>query len=71
VPSGLPPRVYLKVAARDAAGNVREIITRDPLLVDLVKPKARFRASSLRPHCPGRKITDRAKLIRRMIVTAA
>lgn len=42
VPSGLSPRVYLKVCARDAAGNVREVITRDPILIDLVKPKAKI-----------------------------
>lgn len=42
VPAGLPPRVYLKVTARDAAGNIREVVTRDPILVDLVKPKARI-----------------------------
>ena len=42
VPAGLPPRVYLKVSARDAAGNVKEIITRDPILVDLVKPRAKI-----------------------------
>jgi len=42
VPSGLSPRVYLKVCARDAAGNVREVITRDPILVDLVKPHAKI-----------------------------
>jgi len=42
VPAGLPPRVYLKVSARDAAGNVREVITREPVLVDLVKPRAKI-----------------------------
>lgn len=42
VPAGLPPRVYLKVTARDAAGNTREVVTRDPILIDLVKPKARI-----------------------------
>ncbi len=42
VPMGLPPRVYLKLTARDAAGNVREVVTRDPILIDLVKPKARL-----------------------------
>lgn len=42
VPAGLPPRVYLKVTARDAAGNIREVVTRDPILIDLVKPKARI-----------------------------
>ncbi|WP_439624430.1 hypothetical protein [Gemmata sp.] len=42
VPAGLPPRVYLKVAARDAAGNVKEVVTREPILVDLVKPRAKI-----------------------------
>lgn len=42
VPAGVAPRVYLKLTARDAAGNVREVVTRDPILVDLVKPKARI-----------------------------
>ena len=42
VPAGVAPRVYLKVTARDAAGNVREVITRDPILVDLVKPRAKI-----------------------------
>ncbi len=42
VPAGLPPRVYLKVIARDAAGNEKTVITRDPILVDLVKPKAKI-----------------------------
>lgn len=42
VPAGLAPRVYLKVTARDAAGNVKEIVTRDPILVDLVKPRAKI-----------------------------
>lgn len=42
VPAGLPPRVFLRVTARDAAGNVKEVITRDPILVDLVKPRAKI-----------------------------
>jgi hypothetical protein len=42
VPAGVAPRVYLKVTARDAAGNVREVITRDPILVDLVKPRGKI-----------------------------
>ena len=42
MPAGLPPRVYLKVTARDAAGNVKEVVTRDPILVDLVKPRAKI-----------------------------
>jgi hypothetical protein len=42
VPAGLPPRVYLKVTARDAAGNEHTVVTRDPILVDLVKPRAKI-----------------------------
>ncbi len=42
VPTGLPPRVFLRVTARDAAGNTKELITRDPILVDLVKPRAKI-----------------------------
>ncbi len=42
VPAGLPPRVYLKVSARDAAGNVKEVVTREPILVDLVKPRGKI-----------------------------
>jgi hypothetical protein len=42
VPPGLPPRVYLKVTARDAAGNATEQVTREPLLIDLTKPRARI-----------------------------
>lgn len=41
VPSGLPPRVYLKVVARDSAGNEKTVVTRDPVLIDLVKPRAK------------------------------
>jgi hypothetical protein len=41
VPAGLPPRVYLKVVARDSAGNEKTVITRDPVLIDLVKPRAK------------------------------
>jgi hypothetical protein len=42
VPPGLPPRVYLKVAARDAAGNTTEVVTPGPILVDLTKPRAKI-----------------------------
>ena len=54
VPAGLPPRVYLKVTARDAAGNVSEVVTPQPILVDLMKPKAKITAisSSLNPPRP-------------------
>lgn len=42
VPTGLPPRVYLKVSAKDAAGNLTEQVTREPILVDLTKPRAKI-----------------------------
>ena len=42
VPVGIPARVYLKATARDAAGNVKEVVTRDPILVDLTKPRAKI-----------------------------
>jgi hypothetical protein len=42
VPAGVPARVYLKVTARDAAGNVKEVVTREPQLVDLTKPRAKI-----------------------------
>ncbi len=42
IPAGVPARVYLKVTARDAANNVKEIVTREPILVDLTKPRAKI-----------------------------
>ena len=42
VPTGLPPRVYLKVTAKDAAGNTTEQVTREPILIDLTKPRAKI-----------------------------
>ena len=42
VPTGLPPRVYLKVTAKDAAGNITEQVTREPILIDLMKPRAKI-----------------------------
>ncbi len=42
VAPGTPPRVYLKLTARDSAGNVTEQVTRDPVLIDLTKPRARI-----------------------------
>ncbi len=40
----IPNNVYLKVTARDQAGNVGEFVTRDPVMVDLNKPIARVKA---------------------------
>jgi hypothetical protein len=42
IPAGVPARVYLKATARDAAGNVKEIVTREPILVDLTRPRAKI-----------------------------
>jgi hypothetical protein len=36
------PRVYLKFTAVDLAGNRTEAMTRDPILVDLTKPRAKI-----------------------------
>lgn len=41
VPAGFPThKVYLRVTARDVAGNVAEVIPVEPVLVDLNKPAA-------------------------------
>jgi|SRR5579883_507399 len=42
VPVGVPAHVYLKATARDAAGNVKEVVTRDAIPVDLTRPRARI-----------------------------
>ena len=42
VPPGVPARIHLKVTARDAAGNITEKVTREPMLIDLMKPRARI-----------------------------
>ena len=42
VPAGVPPKVYLKVTARDAAGNPTEVVTPSPILIDLNKPRAKI-----------------------------
>jgi hypothetical protein len=52
VPAGVPARVYLKATARDAAGNVKEVVTREPILVDLTKPKAKI--NGIMPPIPPR-----------------
>jgi hypothetical protein len=43
LPPNLPNRVYLRLIARDQAGNVGEAITRDPVMVDLHKPVVRVK----------------------------
>jgi hypothetical protein len=39
----VPNSVYLRLSAKDQAGNVGEFVTRDPITVDLNKPIARFK----------------------------
>ena len=36
------PKVYLRFSAWDQAGNKSEVVTPNPILVDLMKPKARI-----------------------------
>jgi len=45
----MPPRVYLKVTARDAAGNTTEQVTREPILIDLTKPRAKITGIGTNP----------------------
>jgi hypothetical protein len=40
------PKVYLRFAAWDQAGNKSEVVTPQPILVDLTKPKARIQGIS-------------------------
>ena len=43
LPAGMPThRVYLRVTATDRAGNRSEHVTRDPITVDLMRPKVRI-----------------------------
>ena len=43
LPAGMPThRVYLRVTATDRAGNRSEVVTREPITVDLMRPKARI-----------------------------
>ena len=43
LPAGMPThRVYLRVTATDRAGNRSEVVTREPITVDLMRPKVRI-----------------------------
>jgi hypothetical protein len=43
LPANFPaPKVYLKVSARDMAGNISEVTTPQPIIVDLNRPVARI-----------------------------
>lgn len=56
LPADIPDSVYLRLTARDLAGNVGERVTRDPVTVDLHKPTARLKrvitATSASPFRP-------------------
>ena len=38
----IPPRLYVRIVARDAAGNIAKVDTPQPVLVDIAKPRARI-----------------------------
>jgi hypothetical protein len=42
VEPGLPSRLYIRITARDAAGNITRAQTDKPILVDLSRPSARI-----------------------------
>ncbi len=41
IPRNAPTKLYLKIVARDAAGNLAEEVSRKPLLIDRARPTAR------------------------------
>jgi hypothetical protein len=47
LPSAVPVRVYLRLSAKDTAGNVGEVTTPEPVLVDVVEPAAHIRGIAL------------------------
>lgn len=38
----VPARIYIRLTARDAAGNISHHVTPQPLILDLAKPKAKL-----------------------------
>lgn len=42
--SDVPETVYLRITAKDKAGNIGEFVTREPVTLDLNKPTARIKA---------------------------
>jgi hypothetical protein len=49
LPDGLPVHVYLRIRARDQAGNESVAVTRDPQLVDLSEPEGTLLNVSVSP----------------------
>lgn len=52
LPDGIPPNVYLRLVARDTAGNVGIAETAEPVSIDLTEPDAVLKAA--RPEPAGR-----------------
>jgi hypothetical protein len=50
VPANVPPKVYLKLTARDTAGNSAVAQTGEPVLVDLTMPEVEAVNLAERPH---------------------
>jgi hypothetical protein len=42
-PSGLPYYVYLRLSARDKAGNVTDVVTEAPVAIDMTEPEVRLK----------------------------
>lgn len=42
VGSGVPSKIYLQITARDAAGNISQSVTPQPIVVDMSRPSARI-----------------------------
>jgi hypothetical protein len=42
LPNGIPARVFLKISARDTAGNIADAITPSTVLVDMSRPEAKI-----------------------------
>jgi hypothetical protein len=42
VGAGVPAKIYLQITARDAAGNINQTVTPQPIVVDMSRPSARI-----------------------------
>ncbi len=42
-PTGLPYYVYLRLSARDKAGNVTDVVTENPIAIDMTEPEVRLK----------------------------
>ena len=51
-PANAPAKVYIRIAARDAAGNISFVQTPRPVIIDDVKPRARI--TNVEPGSAGR-----------------